>query len=340
MKASPSAETASFNPVEQWDVTDPVDQNTQQVIAEMNAIEPKKLVDELTREVKEAPNGIKYAVLRGNNPEKYSDTDALVMFNPHANTATPNMLVRAELIRRVAEKENVVDAQGKLKPVIMLSSPGIGGTSLELTKEERRFLRCGEFGPAAEKMLKAVEAEGFGHVALLGYSEGADMAMAGARGAYSANIDLDSVAVGDPVGVESRSRAQLLTDFMKAPDLKPSIERTGLDVQQKALNTGDMMRFLLSAATPTNLRFYKGMTVDSFEARANEIIEEDRFRKFVIGYGENSAISKPEAIEPTLDRLGMNAGHNDLISIRVNGANHTWGDQLPLLAKLYMRAAK
>lgn len=340
MNASPTAETAKFTPVEQWDVADPIDQSTKEVIAEMNAVEPQKMIADLKKEVKEDPNGTKYAVLRGDDPEAYSKTDALVMFNPFGNTATSNMLVRAEFIRRVAQKEEIADQEGKLKPVIMLASPGVDGSNIRLTQDERQALRHGELGLAAEKMLKAVEAEEFGYVALLGFSQGADIAVAGARHTYSANLDLDSIAAGDPAGVEARSRIKLAADFMKALDLKPSLKRTGLDVQKVALGgVVDLMDFGRSTLYRTNQDLYKGMSIDSFESRANEIIEEDRFRKFIVGYGENSQISKPGATEPMLDRLEMNAGHNDFISIKVKGANHTWGDQLPLLAKLYMRAA-
>ena len=329
-----------FIPTEEWHVDEAIDENTQHVIAEMNAIAPKQLFEDLKKEVKESPNGTRYAIMRGDNPNEYSETDALVMFNPFANTATPNMLVRAEFVRRVAEKEDITDHEGKLKPVIMLASPGINGSHLNLTAAERQSLRQGELGPSAEKMLKVVEAEEFGQVALLGYSLGADMVLAGARNAYPANLDLDSIAVGDPVGVEDRTRAKLITDFMKAPDLKGSVSRTGLDAQEKALNTKDLITFGLSAVgNSANRAYQSGMSKDTFEERAGQIIEENMYRKFIVGYGSDSLIAKPDSIEPALDNLSMGAFHNDFISVKINGGNHTWGDQLPLLAKLYMRAA-
>lgn len=58
-----------------------------------------------------------------------------------------------------------------------------------------------------------------------------------------------------------------------------------------------------------------------------------------IAYGGNSAIAKPEMIEPAIAYLYEHNGRDIFTSIKVASAKHAWGDQLTLLAKLYMRAA-
>ncbi len=168
------------------------------------------------------------------------------------------------------------------------------------------------------------------------------MALAGARQAYSGNLDVDALSIGDPAGVADRTRPELLQDFMKtgAKQLKESQQATGLEAQLIAFGTGakDFSKFLMAALTPTNRLLWKGMSVDSFETNLQAVINEGRVGKKVIGYGGDSAITKPEWIEPAIAELYDKNSPESFISIKVTGANHTWGDNLEMLAKLYMRA--
>lgn len=335
-----------FVPTELWTPGTEVsglDESIQRALYEMNQQNPGQLIDSLKRSVERSGSGVVYAMLKGENPSEYSDTEALVLFNPFANAATPNMLVRAEFIRRVAKYSNIRAADGKLKPVIMLASPGLGGSSFRLTEQELSEVEEGELGPVASRLLRTVSEKGIGRISLLGFSQGADIALAGARSAYSSNLDTDAVAIGDPAGVETRSRPELVGDFLEAGtnDLKRAVAATDLDAQKKAFGTGsvDLARFLISAIRPLNLSLYKGLGHDVFEQRVQEIIDEGLVERLVIGYGADSAISKPKKIEPALGRLYENYGRDAFISVRVDTGKHTWGDQLTLLAKLYIRAA-
>ncbi len=334
-----------FIPTEIWTPTpelSQLDEPIQRALYEMNQQNPDQLIDTLKQSVEHSEGGVTFAMLKGENPSDYSDAEALVVFNPFANAATPNMLVRAEFIREVAKYSDVRDVDGKLKPVVMLASPGLGGSKLRLTKEERCELKQGELGPAARELLRAVSEKEVGQVSLLGFSQGADVALAGARSAYSANLDTHAVAVGDPAGVEVRSMPKLAGDFFKAGagDLKKVVAATGLDVQKKALGSGmvDFTRFGISAARPFNLALYKGLGNNVFEQRVQEILDEGVVDKLVVGYGANSAIAKPENIEPAIERLYEQNGQDSFISVRVDEGKHTWGDQLTVLSKLYMRA--
>jgi hypothetical protein len=287
------------------------------------------------------------SLMGGSDSSEYSATDALVMFSPHAHGLTPNMLVRGEFTRRVAEKKNVRDQEGKLKPVIVVANPGIRGSNFKLTRAEGWKVRNGDLGPVARELLRSVTVKDFGRVALFGYSEGSDIALAGVHEAYGTSLDTVAVGVGDPVAVKDRGRkyvrdARLLSDFMKAPDFKPSVERTGLEVQQVALGNGmaDMIEFTTSGFHPLNLALMRGIGKNTFESQVEAAIERGAVDRIVAAYGENTAIAKPSEIEPALERLHGIDENGALISVKVGGANHTWGDQLTLLAKLYMRAVE
>ncbi|HEU5004799.1 MAG TPA: hypothetical protein VFT49_01795 [Candidatus Saccharimonadales bacterium] len=315
------------------------------VVREMNRADAHQTLHDLQRQVRMSENSVVTAMLYGRNRSEYSDNEAMVMFNPFANMATPNMLVRAEFIRRVAKEMGVTDDKGKLKPVIMIAAPG-PGHGLRLTQADREEIEHGNLGPAAKELLEGIKRYDMGKVAMLGFSQGADVALAGAQEAYSGNFDVDALSLGDPAGVHDRTTKDISKDFRKTGlgALRQAGKATGLKVQQKALlgitgwGIGGIAKFGLASQTPTNKLLWKGMTVDSFKANMQAVLDEGRVSKLVVGYGGDSAIAKPEWIEPAIDELYDENSSEAFISIKVAGANHTWGDNLELLTKLYMRA--
>lgn len=314
---------------------------------EINRKDPDRLIDELKSSVRRSDNGVVYTVLMGDHPEEYSETDALVMFNPFANTGTSNMLVRAEFIREVAKNADVRDQNGKLKPVIMLASPGIRGSRPKLSGDEKNKIRNGNLGPAIKEFLAAVSALEYGKVALLGFSFGADMAVSGASHAYDANLDITELSVGEPAAVETRSRPELGIDFIKSGgQFQESISEGGLKAQKKAIGKNnfsltrilDYARFGIVSLTPTNRALWSYLGHNLFERQLQEIFDNGTVDRTVVAYGSRSHIAKTSSIEPQLARLHSLVGDNRLTSIKVEGKDHSWGDQLPLLAKLYLRA--
>jgi hypothetical protein len=333
-----------FEPSEVWasDSNNPaLTEAIEKTRLEMNQKNPDQLINTLKKEVKHSDSGIVYAVLKGEHPEEYSDTDALVMFNPFANTATPNMLVRSEFIREVARFSNIRDEEGKLKPLIMLASPGLHGSRLTLNHEDKKRIRKGNLGPAAKEYMETVAAINFGRVALLGFSQGADMAVAGARSAYSANLDTQSLSIGDPASVTNRSPYVLAKDFGAAsPDLEKEASAIGLPVLDNARHaSGEYRRFALSALFPLNWSLLgRSLGHNSFEVQMEELLKGDTVDRAVVGYGANSTISPPGILEPSLAKLHQQFDHNKLVTIRVQDKGHAWGDNLSLLAKLYLKA--
>ncbi len=303
----------------------------------MNRENTDELIHKLLSKV-ERDNGLAYAVLNGDSPAEYSSTDAIVMFDTFSVGPSANRLARAEFIRRVAKQAGVTDSDGKFKPVIFLASPG-PGSNLHLSPEQRRGLKNGEMGIAAQEMLAVVRKKEIGQVALAGFSQGAAMAAAAARQAFNSGLDIKSLSVGDPPTVEARKPyTQLQPDFMKDTDFAPAIEATGLNIQGSTLNWVDMLRAGAGMLRPINHSIIKAMSSDTFEANVQELIDEGILDKIVVGYGSDSKITKPGFIEPALHRLSQRDTDEILTTIKVVGANHTWGDNLPVLAKLYLRA--
>jgi hypothetical protein len=308
---------------------------------EINGKNPAHLIDNLNRQVKRSDSGIVYAVLRGDEPEEYSATDAVVMFNPFANTATANMLVRAEFIREVAKHADVRDETGKLKSIIMLASPGMHGSKLQLNHSEKSKIKHGDLGPAAEKYLKTVTALDYGRIALMGASQGADLAISGSSPSIKLDLDRTALAVAEPASVVDRSWPRLAKDFANAgPDIDDRAKDTGLTALNAAHDIrSDYYNFWLSMFSPTNWRLMsRAMTHASFEAQMQSIIEGGELDRLVVGYGDRSTITPAQSIEPSIAKLHKSVHSDQLLSVEVKGGTHAWSEELTVLAKLYLKA--
>jgi len=315
-------------------------------IETFNSIPDLKTLDYFLREnnVEMSPNGVCYAIV---GPEGKSQTEAILVPTPFANTMTDNMLERAYFLSKVVEEEGIADSDGNILPVIMVASPGIGGSKMHFTKEELAEIRSGNLGVYAKELLRAIELIGVGRLAITGaFSQGADIALASHKHAPSANIDITRLAVGDPAGVVNRGFVELGRDFMATgpKDLKQTLGESGLHHKGDSINSSDFARFALSAITsPVNRALWQGLSHDNFEKTLIEILNSpqvaDKITKsVVVGYGENSSIARPEHIEPALQRATEQDLMKILYTMRVKNANHTWGDNLPLLSLLIARA--
>lgn len=191
-------------------------------------------------------------------------------------------------------------------------------------------------------MLQAVSGRAIGRVALLGFSQGADMALAGAHIAHEANLDARALAIGDPAAITARPLPNLVHDFFSAStkDINQAVEATGLDAQKVAYGSGarGIFQFGVSALFPTNVNIMRGLSKSAFEANMQAVLDQGEVNRPVVAYGGDSAIAKPDIIEPALESLYDKYGESSILSIKIDGANHAWSNQFTLLAKLYMRA--
>jgi pimeloyl-ACP methyl ester carboxylesterase len=335
-----------FRPTEVWQPDTEgfvYEEAIEHALRAINQKNPLQLVENLITSVERSEQGAVFAVLKGEQSSEYSSSDAAVMFNPFANGASPNMLIRAEFIREVFKYADIRDAEGKLMPVAMLAAPALNGSNLNLSREDKDAIKQGELGPFARELLRAVSEKEIGKVVLFGFSQGADVALAGARTAYSANLDTEALSVGDPAGVEARSLLKLIKDFKAAaPDLEERANKSGIDALKSAREEKwGMTKFVLSVLHPHNRFMLAGaLGSNTFQDRIQELINEDNLKKIVVAYGGESTISAPSMIEPAIEKLYEAKGQDSFVSIRVDSAQHSWGDQLTLLAKLYLRALK
>jgi hypothetical protein len=334
---------AEFTPTEIW--TPDVDgfeleELIEQARLSINQKNPQELINNLKSQVKKSERGVRYAILSGEEPAEYSSNEAAVMFNPHANGATPNMLVRSEFLHEVFRFAEVRDDEGKLLPLIMLAAPGYMGSNLKLSSDAKKQIKNGELGPLSKELLRAVSEQSIGRVSLLGFSLGADLALSGTIESDAANVDVRGVSIGDPTGVVDRGMIKLLKDFYAAaPDLEARADKSGIDALRPAREEKfGYLKFLASMLYPINFPTnHETLSKNRFEQYTQQILNQDKIESLTVGYGGESTITRPTDIEPAIASLYNHNGEDSFTSIRVEGVQHTWGDQLTLLAKLYLR---
>jgi hypothetical protein len=313
---------AEFTPTEIW--TPDVDgfeleELIEQARLSINQKNPQELINNLKSQVKKSERGVRYAILSGEEPAEYSSNEAAVMFNPHANGATPNMLVRSEFLHEVFRFAEVRDDEGS---------------------DAKKQIKNGELGPLSKELLRAVSEQSIGRVSLLGFSLGADLALSGTIESDAANVDVRGVSIGDPTGVVDRGMIKLLKDFYAAaPDLEARADKSGIDALRPAREEKfGYLKFLASMLYPINFPTnHETLSKNRFEQYTQQILNQDKIESLTVGYGGESTITRPTDIEPAIASLYNHNGEDSFTSIRVEGVQHTWGDQLTLLAKLYLR---
>lgn len=335
----------------EFDFDDPVRAGIEQ----MNRRDYHELVSDLRAKIEyflpdeRYEAGMTFAVLTGENPDDYSASEAIVSFNPYANGATDNMLIRHEFIRLCAENAGVRDEDGKLLPVIMIASPSVS-SELVLDESQLRTIRKeGRFSVAAEELMRPVRERNFGRVALAGFSQGADMATSAAESAYSAQLDATSLTIGDPAGVTRRGILELGIDFMRsAPTLKDNVMAGGVEAVKIAQGLhaeikpeqNDMLIFARSALNKVNRSLWRGLTRDGFHETIGNVIASNNLDQIVVAWGGNSSITPAEVMRREFAKYENDSSGQNLTTIEVKGAQHGWGDNLPLLAKLYLKPFK
>lgn len=305
------------------------------------------LISRLKAKVVKAPSGITYALL-GN--DKSSTDEAIVMFCPFANDVAENMLVRGEFVRRAVADELIVDALGRSLPLIVLGSPS-GSQGLRLTSSQVRDLND-NLSYFAGVHINFVKEMGFTKINLLGFSQGASVAVAAASEAPRLGLNVQSLAIGDPPNVIARSVARLLRDFASENKyLEADVRGSGIDANVKAHKLdlegfkGKIAPYLeivkyavaILRKRKINLALARQLGKDDFAGRLADLLQTNPDYRPVVAYGSESVVTPKEPLVGAIERtiLGFGRGHVELIE--VDGAHHSWGDNLKLLARLCIR---
>lgn len=188
------------------------------------------------------------------------------------------------------------------RPMWIINNPNTSALGDRLSKEQREELKHGSgFEALANPLLSALKTQGINRASFEGTSMGARIAASLAANASRYGIDIDSLILIDPPGMEDRSLARLTKDFVgENPNLMRYNELSNDPRYTENDTIVDTIKFFASLARQgfdTNFLSFpramaKGNLVDDMMMALGS---QERLRITLI-YGTESRISNPEAI--------------------------------------------
>ena len=303
---------------------------------DMNREDPGRLITNLRDQVYKIDKTAT-ALLAGPEPGNYSSTEGIIFYDSFGMGVDSARLTRPEYLRRVLEHADVRDGDGRYLPVSWIASPGFK-SSYNLSNSQKKEIRKeGNFGHIAAAGLRVAELLKWQRVHLFGVSMGGDIALAGAGRQFSKNFDIGTVFDCDPTNSQQRRPyIQLARDFTADSDLAPARAASGIRAQQAEIKPiRGNIQFDYSVLRPISARtLAQGMAHDRFQEDAHRVLTEGRAHRLVVAYSANGHIVKPAIIEPQLAALSQVDKMNRLTSVRIEGGDHTWMDNYPLLGQV------
>jgi len=297
----------------------------------MNKQDSRQIYEDLKAKT-ELINGLAVTSHASNDsPELYSSTECAVFWDAFGMGQDNARRTRPEFLARMLRLAGIRDTDGYYLPLFSVASPGFG-SSLPLSWWEKRAIaNDGEFGFVAKAGLKAVEQRGsFQKVHAIGISQNANTVLSTARRSFKRNFDIGVEIACDPTNSEERRPyAELLSDFTKDGDMDTERSNSNVCAQLEGVNRLGMAQLILSGLMPINsLMMARGMAKNRFFEDVSETLAEQGAERITVAYGSQSLMAKPATIEPALAQLP------DVFSIRIEGADHAWMENYPLLGKV------
>lgn len=276
------------------------------------------------------------AYLSGPLPERRSSREGVIFYDSFGMGVDNARLTRPEYLRRVLNEAEIYDHDGLSLPFVWIAAAGLH-SNYELSSIEKVMVADGgDFSPMANTGLLVAERFKWERVHLFGPSMGGNTALAGASSIFAKNFDVGTVIDCDPTNTEARQPSQLRKDFMADSDLKPAREASGVDAQLANIKfvRGNLQFFYSTLMSINRNVMIKGMTHDHFKVDADQALSVGQVDRILVAYSDNGHIVNPKIIEPQLSELHQADTAGRLMSVCIEGVDHTWMDNYPLLGEV------
>ncbi len=284
--------------------------------------------------------GLDYAVLHGSDPSE-SSTDRAIILHAALGISLEEMLPIAEFIRRISDKQQLMDASGKPLPVIVTGTPDFR-FDRRLSPDDRQRMRNGDMRVVGRQNMRLVnrlmprdEADGPLEAIMVGYSLGTANAVASAEVAPDFNVHVESLIMGaTPNVVYRRGRGGLLASFViegargSYPAGTPRVF-----TQPSASQTAFFASVVRSASF-----YYRNVLagVSSLSAASGVLSgyrRNGRNTQVNVGNGTRDRIGPHGATQRMVDQLSPHLGEH-LQGIAIEGATHSWSRNPRLLGAM------
>ena len=250
-----------------------------------------------------------------------------VLHLPHGNGLDPNMVYHAATIF-------AADPSVRTIAVGNPSRPGIKGG--RLNHDERKIVASGNLRPTVEGVLDYLETNKIAEATHIGWSYGADKAVAAAK--YAEKFDqkvVQTISI-EPAAIAARGLVRLSRQFLKTGKyLQNYVEATELKAFMAARkNSVGLAAYGLALLRPTNFAIACALAKDGFEGHANEALLKQPEMKLDMVWGKESELATHGLMYAITMRLADK--YNVDPNFRVGGTwlksqYHNWTNDIHLL---------
>lgn len=259
------------------------------------------------------------------------EKDTLFYHLPMGNSLDPNMLVRLHVLADVLPNTRILAS----------SNPGgIGVRSGSLSYIERLKVARGDFLPTVEPLLRYAAWEKIESAKQVGFSYGADKALAGAHHSSSYDIEATDLVAMEPASIARRGLMDLGLAFgWSSRQLKRYIEAAKYpayeDARKHALKATHGMANYLGGVIfrPTNNAISRGIGQGTLEARLDRLMDFRPETRVTLVWGSESELAS-DGLMLAMQARHEEEGRQKVDYMRIAGGHHAMGDDVFLHAAL------
>lgn len=260
----------------------------------------------------------------------YDGGYAQVLHLPHGNDLGANMVYHAATIY----------AADPSKRTIAFANPSLPGSkSGLLSHSDRKKVVSGNLRPTIDPVIEYLSDKKIDSVRHIGWSLGADKAVAAAQ--FADNEVVQTISI-EPASVKKRGLIELLNDFKKTADhLDRYVDVTELKAFKEAREAGggSMARYVVGLMRLSNIAIGRALASDGFETRASAALEQNPEMKLTNIWGSESELAVDGITQAITCRLAKSYGPR-VRGTRIEGQFHNMTNDVHLLAALVLNSQR
>lgn len=267
--------------------------------------------------------------------EGYDDT--WVYHLPMANPLSDNMRLRMATLASANPDKRIISIGNPSGP-----GQGIG----KIPFGSIRSVWSGDLRAAVDPALRYLLDKGIVDASHIGFSYGAEKALAAARYAKNYDQNVSNGLFMEPVALKSRSAIELardfnesgkaLSDYIEASASQPVLEANAAASEKSR----GLLGYALGLLRLSNIAIAHSLTKDSFEGNLVETLKNQEQMRAHLVWGSDSELSIGILMRAISRRIEEDFGQSRTTSIELEGQKHAMGDDVFLHTALVSQALK
>lgn len=264
-------------------------------------------------------------------PTEHDEKSAMVIHLAMANPLDPNQLYQIGTIAAANPNTRIIAAG---------NPSGIGYAAGKMNHAERKAAAHGDFGPLQFQLNDYIKKQGIDQVDQVGYSYGADRAMAAST--FEVYEVVNAVAI-EPASVVKRSLLGLAGAFASTDKmLKHYVNANEISAFEAARkdSVGKYNYAVVALGRLSNIAVARGLTHNLFAGRAAQALQKHPDMQATIAWGTESELAKHEALSAQVEELQDEFGYQRVDTIILPGQKHALANDLALQSAIVAQALR